>query len=246
MKFLIQKIENQIQHDFSFTLLESVRFHDWLQNDTHSTIKYINCKYDDNGILQLPVFKKYHHTYIPIGSVEFVSQFLNTFYGLTPKPRNVPESLFSYAGRGIFNGNETNIPDKHVFVKSNDVIKGYSQVFQNGIETLDVSKGNYQISDYINIDSEWRTFVYKNKLVGLQHYVGEFTMFPDVRRIKEMIESFTDSPIAYTLDVGINNTETFVIEVHDFFSCGLYGFSDHSILPSMFSRWFHEYISKNN
>lgn len=29
--------------------------------------------------------------------------------------------------------------------------------------------------------------------------------------------------------------------VHDFFSCGLYGFADHNILPYMFKDWFKEF-----
>ena len=99
----------------------------------------------------------------------------------------------------------------------------------------------YQFSQVILIDSEWRAFVYKGKLVGLQNYCGEFTLFPDVEKIKEMIKAYKSAPIAYTLDVGINANGTFVIEVHDFFSCGLYGFSDSS-LPFMFSQWFHQYI----
>ena len=75
--------------------------------------------------------------------------------------------------------------------------------------------------------------------------IPRFTLFPDVRRIKDMINTYTlynQSPIAYTLDIGINDKGTFIIEIHDFFSCGLYGFANHSKLPFMFYRWFHEYI----
>ena len=133
-------------------------------------------------------------------------------------------------------------------IKSNDKIKGITKLVENP-DILSVPPGrNYQISEYISIDSEWRSFIYKGKLVGLQHYVGEFTLFPDVQLIKQMIEVYEvskDAPVAYTLDVGINDHGTFVIEVHDFFSCGLYGFSNNPILPNMFSRWFHEYTRKN-
>lgn len=58
-----------------------------------------------------------------------------------------------------------------------------------------------------------------------------------------MIKQYITAPIAYTLDVGISDGKTVVIEVHDFFSCGFYGFSDHTIIPFMFSRWFIEYIN---
>ena len=242
-------------HDFSFTLLDAIRFYNWLRRDRgdRAFARYVNTKYVSRGILQDPIFKKYHRTYIPVGSVEFVTQFLQEFHGLTPKPRNVPTSLFSYAYRRIFNGTEEDIQSmvnesNRTFVKSNDVIKGFTQVYKKGMDVSDIPKGNYQISRSVSIDSEWRAFIYKGKLEGLQHYVGEFTLFPDVRALKHMIEVYEaskEAPIAYTLDIGINEQGTFVIEVHDFFSCGLYGFTNHAILPQMFGRWYTEYVNKN-
>lgn len=49
--------------------------------------------------------------------------------------------------------------------------------------------------------------------------------------------------LKYFLDVG--NSGTFVIECHDFFSCGLYGFADYSKLPHMFYKTFKEIIKNN-
>jgi hypothetical protein len=46
--------------------------------------------------------------------------------------------------------------------------------------------------------------------------------------------------------VGINNTGTFVIECHDFFSCGLYGFAENRFLPYMFANAFYDIVNKNN
>jgi ATP-grasp domain, R2K clade family 2 len=138
--------------------------------------------------------------------------------------------------------------DGEFFIKSNDRIKGYSTFVgvANGLYfPFDIPDGNYQISEKINIDSEWRAFVYDGKLVGLQNYSGDFTRFPDIRTIKGMIEMYKSSPIAYTLDIGINDDSgTFVIECHDFFSVGLYGFADYKRLPHMFYQWFQEYIKK--
>jgi len=57
-----------------------------------------------------------------------------------------------------------------------------------------------------------------------------------------MIKAYTKAPVAHTLDVAISGGETVIIEVHDFFSCGLYGFADHKILPFMFARWFQEFV----
>ena len=99
-------------------------------------------------------------------------------------------------------------------------------------------------SEQVEIDSEWRTFIFKGKIVGLQNYLGDFTLFPDVDLIRKMVSVFVPAPVAYTLDVGINKNGTFIIEVHDFFSCGLYGFENFNILPAMFSSWMYQFINE--
>ena len=223
MKFLIQTIGGRVKHDFSFTLLESIEYQNWLRND--KSIEF--CLFDEPTI----------PNHIPIGSVEFVSKYINDFYGLILKPKNIPIELMdiNWTGRNVINGTEKDIVGEK-FVKSNDKIKSFTEICKNAPE------GNYQISDLINIESEWRSFVYQGKLVGLQNYSGAFDVFPNVEKIKSMIKAYKTQPIAFTLDVGICDNETIIIEVHDFFSCGLYGFSDHKILPFMFSKWFYSFV----
>jgi hypothetical protein len=250
MKFLIQKIDRQIRHDFAFALTESQRYHNWLKHGTHIDIKFFNTVTDTNGNITPFEFKPNHQKYTPIGSVEFVSQFLYDFYKLIPKPLNVPKELFHYAGREMFNGDHLSLEGSagKFFVKSNDNIKGYCEIkeYTDRGSHLDIPIGNYQFSDVISIDSEWRAFVYEGKLVGLQNYSGDFTIFPNVQIIEGMIKMYKSAPIAYTLDIGKSEERgTFVIECHDFFSCGLYGFNEHKILPHMFYKWFHEYIKNS-
>ena len=225
MEFLIQTINGKVKHDFSFTLLESIEYQNWLRND-----KSFKAIFTDE--LTLP-------NYIPIGSVEFVSKYLSDYFGINPKPRNIPIELMgkNWTGRNLINGTENDIKGKK-FVKSNDKIKTFTDI----CETAPV--GNYQISDLIDIESEWRAFIYKGKLEGLQNYSGEFDLFPSVSKIKSMIKTYTTQPVAYTLDVAICGTDTVIIEVHDFFSCGLYGFTEHKILPFMFSDCFNSLVGK--
>jgi len=226
MIFLIQTIDGKIKHDFSFTLIESCDHQNWYNND-------IVCQY---------IFSEQvtaDSSLIPIGTVEFVIEYLKLHYNLVPKPKNIPIELMTqeFTGRNVFNGTEKDILfDKHI--KSNDKIKAEIS-FQN------LLKGNYQISSIIDIQSEWRAFVYKKQLVGLQNYSGDFDVFPDVSKIKLMISTYARAPIAYTLDVAISNHNTVIIEVHDFFSCGLYGFADYRILPFMFSDWFTSFINSH-
>ena len=245
MKFLIQKINGEIRHDFTFTLLESIRFNNWIHHNNDMKARFVNTFdiVEASDIYPMP-FKPFYKDYVPIGSVEFVNDYLMHFYNQTLKPINVPEELFSYANRHIFNGTEKDLKGHgKSFVKSNDQIKKFAVIVGDNHE---LPIGNYQISEVISIDSEWRAFVYMGKLVGLQNYSGEFTMFPNVDVIKRMIDAYKSAPIAYTLDIGVYNVcDTFVIECHPMISVGLYGLADLHILPQMFYKCFKEYLNKN-
>jgi len=177
--------------------------------------------------------------------VEFVQDYLKYAYGLTVKPRNVPYELQAeeFSGRSILNEDVIAAPidlsDKCLHVKSNDKIK-------MEIDLNKIKPGNYQMSPVQEYTSEWRAFVWRGELVGLQNYSGDFTEFPDLRQIKAMMNAFRpNAPCAYTLDVGIHPGCTWVVEVHDFFSCGLYGFADLQLLPLLFGGWFNEFLREN-
>lgn len=155
------------------------------------------------------------------------------------KPLNIPEELqkSEYLKRA-YNIKQTTFPK--VFIKSKDKIKGYTGI----VPTDSIPEGNYIISEIIDIDSEWRTFVYNGDMVGLQNYSGDFTVFPNVHTIKDMINDYKSAPKAYTLDVGVNKNGTFIIECHDFFSCGMYGFADYKVIPAMYIATWNKLISK--
>ncbi len=231
MKFLIQTIDKKVTHDFSFTLIQSADYHNWL---TKGSIKITKTEDD---------LKK---DYTPIGSNEFVHAYMEKYLGCSPNPLNIPNELLDhyFSHRIVFNGTNADILG-HKFIKSNDRIKGYTSIIntdENPFVLQSIPLGNYQISEVIDIQSEWRCFVYQNKLVGLQNYSGDFTIFPNRESIFWMIKAYEKSaPIAYTLDVGVNENGTFVIECHNFYSCGLYGFNDLKLLPFMFNRWYYEY-----
>jgi hypothetical protein len=260
MKFLIQTFNGEIRHDFAFTLLESIRFKNWSSNNNKKDkiivkfLDYIEVKEPDDIY---PIqFKPYHKNYVPVGSVEFVTDFIHHFYGLYVKPINVPEELFDicFTQRKIYNGTHMSLENQAgtFFVKSNDQIKYFTEMVdcnENGmygtLYSVPIPVGNHQISEYLRgIESEWRAFVYKGKLVGLQNYSGEFTKFPKVSAIKSMIYAYKSAPVAYTLDVAVCDYATVIIEVHDFFSCGLYGFANHAIYPQMLHQWFWQYIQR--
>lgn len=224
MEFLIQTINNEIIHDFSFHLIQSIKYNNWFRGKEIMSYKLSETILEGN--------------YIPIGSVEFVQEFL----GKKIIPKNIPKELqiFEYLKRNIYIGNEKdvfNIKTK-MFVKSNTQIKSFTDiVYPNTV----VPNDEYLISDIINIDSEYRCFVFKNKLLDIRNYCGDFKIFPNIDTINNIIKNYKNAPIAYTLDIGVNDKDTFIIEIHDFFSCGLYGFENYTLLPYMFDNWMFEF-----
>lgn len=264
MKFFIQTIKSEIKHDFSFQLLESIEFLNW-QNKIRKDSKIV-VELGDK-----PDYKSFiekYKDYCPIGTVEFVTKWYSKVHGIKLKPFNVPESLFEFANRKVINieVNENTLLPTHFnyyqtisdrclrnyessgcFLKSNEVIKYPKNglIIKNEINSNFLDKGSYQMSEKIEIESEYRCFVFNNELLDIRRYSGDFWIFPNISSIKAMIKAFEpNAPSAYTLDVGISNDKTFVIEVHDFYSCGLYGFNELSRLPYMFWRTHINKIKK--
>ena len=99
---------------------------------------------------------------------------------------------------------------------------------------------NCQVSTMLDdIESEWRVFVYKGKGVDVKNYSGDPFVFPSADRIYQFIGQYTEAPEAYTLDVAVTNKGTWVLECHDFFSCGLYGSTDKNIPFMLNHAWFN-------
>lgn len=232
--FLIQTFNGKIKHDFSFHLIEAINYQNWFYNEMK--YRYETCD-DINNIYINTNIKNY----IPIGSVEFVLEFLAEQFGIeNVKPINIPLELRKnkYLKRHVQShyGQPVVVNSQKWFVKSEDKIKGFTNILNIGDW---IPEGNFLMSDLINIESEWRIFIFNNRLVGLQNYSGDFIMFPDIELIQNMVNNYINCPPVYTLDVGINKKDgTFIIEVHNFFSCGLYGFADYRILPQMFIQAF--------
>lgn len=259
VKFLLQTVENKVRHDFVFEMEHAIDYQNWRGNNMiteYCSLEDIKegCTFIDSDNIR---------DYIPIGTVEFVYAFIDKFIkengSKEIRPLNVPEELFEFAGRKIGNyiiGDDKDIREQlyneysdtdYFYLKSNKHIKSDINNAYKADEILYtnvIPNGEYQISEYIEIVSEYRCFVYNDRLVGIQYYSGNFDVFPDADTIYEMLEKFKydngNAPQAWTLDVAIDdNGKTIVMECHEFFSCGLYGFNNYNKLPYMFIRAFN-------
>lgn len=243
MKFLVQKINGKIVHDFAFELIRSKDYYDWL--DEPISVSYT----DDLSFQNL----SNPEGLVPVGSVEFVSEFLRRFFpsaASSLRPLNVPEELFGFAGRTIANiyKKEDFEPLRHfdeLYCKNLDTIKSqFNRPVYNIQKSFEAKYfRGFQVSEHINIVSEWRAFIFDGQILHIANYAGDCLSFPNPDTIKEMVRTYKSAPSVYTLDVAVKDSgETVIIECHRFFSCGLYGFSDFRRLPIMFTRTWKEMI----
>lgn len=170
-------------------------------------------------------------TLVPVGNLVFVQKFLNK----KMIPLEVPEQLRKYLEREYFICKGSDIPkeclNERFFFKDADTLKKWN----NSLNPYDLSinpETNYVVSERVSFDSEYRIFVHEGEILAAQHYLGDALVFPDAKKIREIVHYY-DGPKAYTLDIGIHNEKTDLIEIHPFVSCGLYGFYDKEIIPML-------------
>ena len=194
--------------------------------------------------------------FVPIGTIEFVHLFMKRSRLPIPKPINIPKALLHehFLKRKIeyvhFPNTDylekykiSNSGNTYLFIKSVSEAKKLSKVIYNIKDFDNLPSDEYLISEFMEIDSEYRCFVHKDQLIDIRRYSGYMEKLPDFDIIHEMISTYHSSgtaPISYTLDVGITEKGTILIEVHDFYSIGTYGFSGQK-LSTMFAQWFNNY-----
>ncbi len=228
-----QKINEYIipAQSYGYTAIESIQYTNWFRNE-HVYAFLLN----DDLNFKSDKYNYLSRDYIPIGSVEYVLQWLKLMGVKEVKPLNIPKELWRFCSRKIKIDYCNNV-NGHWMLKDIDIIKcpknGEVQFTNSKIES-NVGYKKYFLSEWIpEIDSEFRVFVFNKSIKGIRCYSGNECNFPDLDYIQSIVNVYNKR--CYTLDVGVtkNGERTEIIELHDFFACGLYGFEDYSVLPIM-------------
>lgn len=247
-RFLIQSIQHTINfHQFILpadecgdTAIRLVDFWNWYY--PNADLYSFNLITQNNEESLIKLFKQYEDTAVPIGSVEFVLAWFKSKGINNVKPLNIPEELWRFCDRKILVGSIKDLNGRY-YIKDTDIIKSDN----NGAvdlpkEANQIEDKKWFISEWLNdVESEWRAFVYNGAVQDVRCYSGDFRKTPDYNYIDEVVKSY-DNPV-YTLDVMVNSNKTEILELHDFFSCGLYGFND-TLLPLMWKRSINEVIKR--
>lgn len=89
------------------------------------------------------------------------------------------------------------------------------------------------------IASEWRIYVFKEKIVDSRNYSGDFTISPDYSYVEDVISKNNSFPISYTIDVGIlESSENVVVEFNDMWAIGNYGMPNDLYMRLLKNRYF--------
>lgn len=194
---------------------------------------------------------------IPVGSVEFAEMLLKRQYGVEYiKPLLVPPAITTARKTDIVTGPNgvTDFMSQNqldtAFVKSASRVKGEEGVHILSPEQVqdELREGeSYFVSEVMDIVSEWRVFVKRGRVVDVRNYSGDPWVVPDKDKVYRMMQEFQGTcPSSYTLDVAVvppsgdGKYQTEVVEVRNFISCGLYGFSSPFDLLTMLEdgiRW---------
>ena len=194
---------------------------------------------------------------IPVGSLDYVQIFLSLVHGVDHmNPIEVPDVLRQdrFLKRKYSIRKRDDLPQEgYYFVKDASILKGFTYIGE--VESLMVLNPDdqreylYQVSEVVDIISEYRCFVYHDKLMAINFYDGDCTVFPDISTIKSMIGNYMKDdarPRAYTIDVAvIRDRGTAIIEVHPWVSVGLYGYIFDNSLPYCYRDGFQYYIESN-
>ncbi|MEM7676654.1 MAG: ATP-grasp domain-containing protein [Myxococcota bacterium] len=196
---------------------------------------------------------KYFRKDIFVGDVTLTNMFIRQV--LAPGFQMIgcyPEEFRPFYGRQIrlITIEEFQKENRRLFVKPKDfkIFNGGVQRFSDIEPYLPAGKSFDEILCYvaepIEILAEYRCFVHRGELVGVQHAYGNFHIYPDTAEIQTWISQYTSQPVAYCLDVGLTKNGQIVVEVNDVLCSGTYGF-DTDLLQILKDRYAEIIAGKN-
>lgn len=238
--FVIQSKNNIPLFDFGFTMIKSIEYHkDFKENH----YEYVLVETYQEFLLKMEEAgeKWDYKKVIPVGSLEFTAFFLDN---KEMRAINIPPELMDkkFTGREVSVVKKKDLTiNKPTFVKEFKY-KGLTDILfrTEDIPSRIEESADLLISEVVDFVSEYRVFVFEERILDMKHYLGDPFTVPSEKKIYEMIYAFGRNTLSsYTLDVAVTSEgETVIVEIHPFVSVGLYGYADYKYLPPMFIRGF--------
>jgi hypothetical protein len=186
---------------------------------------------------------------IVCGTISSVKTILTNLNINIPDELNYPKELSEYLGRFIWSSKikDVLIADKYpIFIKplNTKMFDGLMIESPTDIAILaerlrtDINDLEILCSEPVNFLAEYRCFIHKGKIVDIRKYKGSWEAYINPELIKEMVEKYKTSPIAYSLDIGItDDCKNLLVEANDAYSIGHYGLDPIEYAKLLYSRW---------
>jgi hypothetical protein len=197
---------------------------------------FLRSDYDCRWITYSQLTDKLNRNDVPMGTIEFVERFSTILNINLPKDFSYGFddcNLHKFLKRKIIRTTYSKAPNNS-FIKP---LK--TKLFTGNIKSqLDLNfEPNLEVwsSEPVNFTVEYRIYIHLNIIIGYSRYdhfdcVSEEI---DLDFIQKIINSFKNSPVAYSIDIGWNDdkNEWCLIELNDAWSLGFYNNSDESSNP---------------
>lgn len=252
LTFLFQKDAFGNLSGDSAAIMEAIHEQNWLRKEETP----IHCEYASTASSEWPVNLEVLQHCVPVGDIDFVDYLLRQAAGKSGiRPIYIPAALMQpqFLGRkitSVVSAEEIlQFYDKwhtgSLFIKSGSKLKcDFAGAYRRG-EQLPKGDSKYLVSEPLNILTEWRAFVFHGQIRDIRCYNGDPWLIPSKPAVEAMVTEYTDCPPAYTLDVAVTEVGTYVLEVHNFVCCGLYGFADSKLIPMLSQSWGYELSQAN-
>jgi hypothetical protein len=158
-----------------------------------------------------------------------------------------PTSLSNYFGRKIWTTTIQELFENkqnwNVFIKPKDVTKKFVgkvvKEYKDFIGLIEENEDtNIWCSEVVDFITEWRCFIRYGQVLDIRHYKGAWDSKLDLSIIKSAVREFTDAPVAYGLDFGIDQEGNMkLVEINDGHSLGTYGTSPLNYAKFLSARW---------
>lgn len=251
MLFILEK-ENKISYesDIESLLLQrelkkhKVKYKYHKTDDFYKIVELGKFKMRD-GLLPKWCFPQEYQDAIPVGGIPFVESFMKIFHDVDMEYSiEVPPILrtdeFLKRKYSIIHSNE--IPKNgEYFIKDATQLKVFSykgelsRFLYDGIFTpkeFEFDNGLrlnpqhlFQVSEIVNVLSEYRTYIIGDEIVTISFYSGNPCIFPNTELIdkaRKLYATQENHPHSYSMDVMVTDRGTAINEIHNFTSLGLY------------------------
>ena len=175
-----------------------------------------------------------------VGSVEFMTEVFNRVDIEQPRlPINNLRPYEEMKLRDFKYQYPVFIKPKSIKAFTGFVVDDYSKSMLNTLDKeLDII-----IQQVINLDSEWRFYVFRNKIVDIRHYSGrmDINLIGAVNNFNKLDDStFKNFPETFVMDIGFyNDSDSYtIIEFNDMWAIGNYGVPNDLYVRMLKDRYF--------